>query len=133
MTVTRTKRATNPHRNGTPKVEAPPPHPLAVCEPLADRVVLRRDKAEDRTRGGILLPDNVQSEIRKQMGTVVSVGPGKTTPDGTVIPMSVKKGDRVLISTYAGMEIRDTILVGGPDDEYVMVREDDVLAKLPKE
>jgi chaperonin GroES len=131
--MTKTKRSTTAHRNGAPKADATPPHPLAVCEPLGDRVVLRRDRVEAQTPGGIFLTDTSRSEMRKQMGTVVSAGPGKMKPDGTVIPMSVKTGDRVLISTYAGMEIRDTILVGGPEDEYVMVREDDVLATLPKE
>lgn len=101
--------------------------PLAVCEPLSNRVVIKRDDTANATGGGILLPENVGG--KKQAGTVISVGPGRVTEDGRLVPMVLRIGDRVLVSGYAGLEILDSDV--DQDSDYLIIREDDVLAKLP--
>lgn len=88
--------------------------------PIGDRVVLKREEAESTTAGGIVLPDSAKD--RPQKGEIVSVGDGHVTSDGSRIPLSVKKGDRVIFSSYAGDEIK----LG--DDEYLLLRESDILA-----
>jgi chaperonin GroES len=88
--------------------------------PLGDRVVLKRKAPEERTAGGIVLPDAAQD--RPQQGEVVSIGEGHIRNDGTRVPLSVKEGDRVIFSSYAGEEIT----VG--DEEYLLLRESDILA-----
>ncbi len=90
--------------------------------PLGDRVVLERESAEETTAGGIVLPDAARD--KPQRGKVVSVGDGRVLKDGTRHPLEVKKGDRVLFSSYAGDEFK---LDG---DELVLMREDDILAIL---
>ena len=88
--------------------------------PLYDRIVLKRDDAESKTAGGIVLPDTAKDKPQK--GTVVSVGDGHVARDGTRNPLTVKVGDRVIFSSYAG----DEISVG--DDSYLLLRESDILA-----
>lgn len=88
--------------------------------PLHDRVVLKRDEAEGKTAGGIVLPDTAKDKPQK--GTVVSVGEGTITRDGKRHPLTLKPGDRVIFSSYAGDEIN----VG--DEKYLLLRESDVLA-----
>jgi chaperonin GroES len=88
--------------------------------PLHDRIVLRRDEAEEKTSGGIVLPDTAKDKPQK--GTVVSVGDGHTTRDGKRYPLTLKAGDRVIFSSYAG----DEISIG--DEKLVLMRESDVLA-----
>ena len=88
--------------------------------PLGDRVVLKREDAESTTTGGIVLPDSAQD--KPQRGSVISVGDGYTKDDGTKTPLTVKEGDRVLFSSYAGEEIS----LG--DEEYLLLRESDILA-----
>ena len=88
--------------------------------PLYDRVVLKRQEAEGKTAGGIVLPDTAKDKPQK--GTVVSVGDGHVTKDGKRHPLTLKVGDRVIFSSYAG----DEITVG--EDEYLLLRESDVLA-----
>lgn len=88
--------------------------------PLGDRVVLQRDAAEDTTAGGIVLPDSAKN--KPQRGTVISVGEGYVRRDGKKIPLTVKSGDAVLFSSYAGEEIR----VG--EEDYLLLRESDILA-----
>ena len=88
--------------------------------PLHDRVVLKRDEAEGKTAGGIVLPDTAKDKPQK--GTVVSVGEGSITRDGKRHPLTLKPGDRVIFSSYAGDEIN----VG--DVKYLLLRESDVLA-----
>lgn len=90
--------------------------------PLADRIVIKPAEREQTTRSGIHLPDTIKE--RPETGKVIAVGPGKTTDDGTRIPMELAVGDRVLYSKYAGTEYKDG------DDEHVILRESDVLAKL---
>lgn len=88
--------------------------------PLGDRVVLQRDAAEETTAGGIVLPDSAKN--KPQRGTVISVGEGYVRRDGKKVPLTVKAGDSVLFSSYAGEEIR----VG--EDDYLLLRESDILA-----
>ena len=91
-----------------------------VLKPLADRVVLKPVEAEEKTKGGIVLPDTAKD--KPQEGEVVAVGPGRLLDNGTKVPMEVKVGDRVIYSKYSGSEIK----IDG--DEYLIVRESDILA-----
>ncbi|MEZ4332685.1 MAG: co-chaperone GroES [Myxococcota bacterium] len=88
--------------------------------PLQDRILVKRVDEEEKTSGGIIIPDTAKE--KPQEGKVVAVGPGKTLENGKVAEPNVKKGDRVLFSKYAGTEIT---LEG---EEHIIIREDDVLA-----
>ena len=90
----------------------------ASLKPLADRVVIRPQEAEEKTAGGLFIPDTAKE--KPQRGTVVAVGPGKVE-NGTHVEMTVKEGDTVLYGKYAGTEIR----LG--DDDVLIVRESDIL------
>lgn len=90
--------------------------------------MILRDDVRTRSDGGIILPSTAELGAR-QTGTVIAVGPGNIV-DGKRVPVELKEGDRVIIAGYAGLEIRDNNS-GQRDDEYVIVREDDVLAVLP--
>ena len=92
--------------------------------PLNDRVLLRRLEEKEVVKGGIIIPDTAKE--KPQEGEVVAVGPGRVTEDGKRIPMEVKKGDRILIGKYSGTEVK----IEG--DEFVILREDDVLAIVGK-
>ena len=87
--------------------------------PLQDRLILKRVEEEEKTKGGIIIPDSAKE--KPQEGEITAVGPGKVTDDGKKIPMEVKEGDRVLFSKYAGTEIK---LEG---EEHLIMREDDIL------
>lgn len=89
-------------------------------KPLGNRVLIERSKAQT-TKGGILLPDSAQEKPKE--GTVIAVGPGKIDDEGKTIVMNVKKGDRVLFSTYSGTEVSST----GDDVQYLIIAEDDLL------
>lgn len=89
-------------------------------KPLNDRVLVKRLESEEKTAGGLFIPDTAKEKPSK--GEVVAVGPGKTADDGKVIAMTVKTGDQVLFNKYAGTEIK---LDG---DEHLVMREDDILA-----
>lgn len=89
-------------------------------KPLADRIVVSRLEAEEKTPGGIVLPDTAKEKPKQ--GKVVAVGEGKILDDGKRKPISVKKGDRILFESFAGTEVK----VEGK--EYLIMREDDVLA-----
>ena len=91
-------------------------------KPLHDRVAVRRLGEEDKTAGGIIIPDTAQE--KPQMGTVMAVGPGKSSDSGDIIAMALKKGDKVLYGKYSGTEIR----VDG--DDVLIMRESDILATL---
>ena len=91
-------------------------------KPLADRVVVEPAPAEDKSAGGIILPDTAQQ--KPQQGTVVAVGPGKVSDSGSKIDMTVKKSDKVLYGKYSGSEVT----FDGVD--YVIMRESDILAVL---
>lgn len=88
--------------------------------PLGDRVLVKRVAADDKTKGGIILPDTAKEKPRE--GVVVSVGNGKLLDNGSRQTMSVKKNDRVLFSSYAGSEIK---LDG---EELLILGEDEILA-----
>lgn len=88
--------------------------------PLGDKVVLRRQEAAETTAGGIVLPDTAKDKPQK--GEVIAVGDGHTRDDGKKVPLTVKEGDRVIFSSYAGDEIK----VG--EEEYLLLREGDILA-----
>ncbi|MCW8859164.1 MAG: co-chaperone GroES [Deltaproteobacteria bacterium] len=88
--------------------------------PLQDRIIVERVEEETTTAGGIIIPDTVSKE-KPQEGKVIAAGKGKVTPEGKVLPLDVKKGDRVLFGKYAGSEIK----IDGV--EYLIMREDDIL------
>jgi chaperonin GroES len=90
--------------------------------PLHDRVVIRVLDSEDRSPGGIVIPDNAKE--KPTTGEVLALGPGRITEDGITIPMSVKKGDRVLIGQYAGQKVK----VSG--EEVTILREEEILATI---
>lgn len=89
-------------------------------KPLADRVVIKPSPAEEKTKGGIILPDTAKE--KPVMGEVVAVGPGKVADDGTKILPEVKVGDKVLYGKYSGTEVT----VDG--EEYLFMREADIFA-----
>jgi len=90
--------------------------------PLADRVVIKRIEEEEVKKGGIIIPDTAKEKPQK--GEVVAVGPGRLDEKGNRMPMEVKVGDKVLFSKYAGTEVK----IG--DEEYLIMREDDILCVL---
>jgi len=90
-------------------------------KPLSNNVIIEQFKEEEKTKGGILLPQSAEKE-RPQQGKVVSVGPGRTNNQGKIIPMNVKKGDIVLFSKYSPQEIKVE------DKEYLVLKEEDILA-----
>jgi chaperonin GroES len=90
--------------------------------PLGGKVLIRRLEAEEKTRGGIVLPDTAKEKPQK--GTVLAVGDGKLLDDGTRAKFQVKKGDKVLFASYAGTEIK---VLG---EEYMLMDESDILAIL---
>ena len=90
--------------------------------PLADRVVIKPSPAEEKTKGGIFLPDTAKE--KPVIGEIVAVGPGRKSDDGTIIALEVKVGDRVLYGKYSGTE---TIVDG---QEYLILRESDIFAVL---
>ena len=93
----------------------------AKLEPLGDRVVIKPSKREEVSKGGIVLPDTAKE--KPQEGEIIAVGPGKMTDDGKRIAMDVKVGDIVVYARYAGTEFKID------DEEMIVVRESDILAK----
>ncbi|MBY0370179.1 co-chaperone GroES [bacterium] len=87
--------------------------------PLHDRLIVKRFDEEEKTKGGIIIPDNAKE--KPQQGEVIAVGNGKVLEDGKKVPLEVKKGDRVLFGKYSGTEIK----IDGV--EYLMMKEDDIL------
>lgn len=88
--------------------------------PLHDRVIITREEEQEVEKGGIIIPDTAKE--KPQRGIVISVGNGKTTDDGKLIPPEVKKGDKVLFGKYAGTEYKSD------GEELIIMREDDILA-----
>ncbi|MBN1760906.1 MAG: co-chaperone GroES [Chitinispirillaceae bacterium] len=88
--------------------------------PLEDRIILKPMDAQEKTAGGIIIPDNAKEKPQK--GEVIAVGPGKVSDQGGKIDMTLKKGDKVLYGKYSGTEVN----VEGTD--YLILRESDVLA-----
>lgn len=90
-------------------------------KPLADRIVVKALEAEEKTKGGIVLPDTAKEKPHE--GKVVAVGKGKVGDDGKVVPLELKAGDRILYGKYSGTEI--TTKEG---EEYLIMKEEDVFA-----
>jgi chaperonin GroES len=88
--------------------------------PLHDRVIVERVEEEEKTSGGIIIPDAAKE--KPQQGKVLAVGKGKILENGKVSPLAVKKGDRILFGKYAGTDIK----IEG--EEHLIMREDDILA-----
>ncbi len=95
---------------------------MANFTPLGERVVVKPTEQEETTKGGIILPDTAKE--KPQEGQVVAVGPGRVSDDGSRIPMELAKGDKVIYSKFAGTEYKDG------DDELLIMRESDILAKI---
>lgn len=95
---------------------------LPKIRPLGEKVLLKRLEAETTTAGGIVLPDSAKE--KPQRGTILAVGDGKVLDDGTRADFQVKKGDKVLFSSYAGTEIKID------SEEYMLMDESDILAIL---
>jgi chaperonin GroES len=93
-------------------------------KPLQDRVIVKRIEEEERTKGGIIIPDTAKE--KPQEGKVIAVGPGKVTDEGKKIALDVKAGDRILFGKYAGTEIK----IDG--EEHLIMREDDILGIIEK-
>jgi chaperonin GroES len=91
--------------------------------PLADRVVVQPAEAEEKTKGGIILPDTAKEKPVE--GTIVATGPGKVADNGELVKMTVKVGDKVLYGKYSGTEIT----IDG--EEYLIMRESDIFAIVP--
>jgi len=87
--------------------------------PLHDRVLVKRSVEEEKSKGGIIIPDTAKE--KPIQGEVVAVGQGRITDDGKIRPLDVKKGDKILFGKYAGTEIK----ISG--EEFLMMREEDIL------
>jgi chaperonin GroES len=92
--------------------------------PLQDRILVRRVAEEEKTKGGIIIPDTAKEKPAE--GEVIAVGNGKANPKGEVRPLAVKKGDRILFGKYTGSDIK----IDGVD--HLILREDDVLGLIEK-
>ncbi|MDT8273751.1 MAG: co-chaperone GroES [Desulfomonilia bacterium] len=92
--------------------------------PLQDRVIVKRMEEDQKTKGGIIIPDTAKE--KPQMGEVIAVGPGKKTDEGKLLPLDVKKGDKILFSKYSGNDIK----IDG--EELLIMREDDILGVITK-
>jgi chaperonin GroES len=90
-------------------------------KPLGDRVVVRRQESDEKTAGGILLPDTAKN--KPQRGKVLAVGPGKLDKNGKWLPLDLKVGDTVLFTSWAGDEFKDA-----KRNEVLLMRGDDILA-----
>jgi chaperonin GroES len=88
--------------------------------PLHDRLIVQRLEEEEKTKGGIIIPDTAKEKPME--GKVIAVGGGRIKKDGTKIPIEVKKGNRVLYAKYGGTEVK----IDG--EEYLIMKEDDILA-----
>jgi len=92
--------------------------------PLQDRVIVKRIEEEEKSKGGIIIPDTAKE--KPQEGKVIAVGPGKANEDGKVIPLDVKVNDRILFGKYSGSEIN----IDG--EEHLIMREEDILGVVEK-
>ncbi len=92
--------------------------------PLQDRVIVKRVEEEEKTKGGIIIPDTAKEKPME--GKVIAAGKGKVLEDGKIHPLDVKAGDRVLFGKYAGTEVK----IDG--EEHLIMREDDILGVIEK-
>ena len=93
-------------------------------KPLQDRIIVKRIEEEEKTKGGIIIPDSAKEKPME--GEVISVGTGKVLDNGTKQPLEVKEGDRILFGKYAGTEVK----IDGV--EHLIMREDDILGIIEK-
>ena len=91
-----------------------------ALKPLGDRLIIKRQDAQEKTKSGLVLPDTAKE--KPQEGKVIAVGPGKLLDDGSVKTLEVKNGDKVLYGKYSGTEVRVQ------EEDYLILREDDILA-----
>ena len=98
---------------------------MTKFRPLGDRVLVKRIKEEERTKGGIVIPDTAKE--KPQEGTIIAVGAGKFNDKGDRTPLEVKEGDRVLFAKYGGTEFKYQ------DEDLLVLRESDILAVLTGE
>jgi len=96
---------------------------MVKVKPLGNRILVKRAKAV-QTKGGILLPDSAQEKPKE--GEILAVGPGKVNEQGTIEPLSVKVGDKVLFTSYAGTEVKGE----SDDEELLIMSEEDILGIL---
>jgi len=99
---------------------------IKKLKPLGDRVLIKPVFKEEKSKGGILLPDTVSKE-KPQVGEILAVGPGGTNKEGKIVPMTVKKGDKVVYAKYSGTDIK-----GDDDEDYLLLSEKDILAIIEK-
>ena len=92
--------------------------------PLGDRVLIERVEEEEKTKGGIIIPDTAKE--KPQEGAVIAVGPGARDENGKLVPLDVKKGDRILFGKWSGTEVK----IDG--DDLLIMKESDVLGVLEK-
>ena len=97
---------------------------MAGFRPMHDRVMVKRVEAEEKTAGGVIIPDTAKE--KPQQGKVIAVGKGRLEKDGKVTPLDVKAGDTILFGKYAGQEIK----IDGKD--YLIMREEEVLGVIEK-
>jgi chaperonin GroES len=102
----------------------PQEHTAMKIRPLQDRVIVKRVKEEEKTKGGIIIPDTAKEKPIE--GEVIAVGNGKVQEDGKIRPLDIKAGDRVLFGKYAGTEVK----IEG--EEHLILREDDILGVIEK-
>ncbi len=107
-----------------PKQKEEEENGLMKIRPLQDRILVKRIDEDEKSKGGIIIPDSAKE--KPQEGRVVSVGSGRVSEDGTVRPLDVKKGDKVLFGKYGGTEVT----VDG--EEHLIIREDDILGIIEK-
>lgn len=95
-----------------------------AIRPLHDRLIVKRLEEEEKTKGGIIIPDSAKEKPAE--GKVIAVGAGRVKKDGTKLPMEVKKGDRILFAKYGGTEVK----IDG--EEHLIMKEEDVLGVIEK-
>ncbi len=95
---------------------------MEKIRPLGDRILVKRVKEEEKSKGGIIIPETAKE--KPQEGKVIAVGRGKMTEEGKLIPVDVKTGDRILFGKYSGAEVK---MAG---EEHLILREDDILGVL---
>jgi chaperonin GroES len=95
-----------------------------AIRPLHDRLIVKRLEEEEKTKGGIIIPDSAKEKPAE--GKVIAVGAGRVKKDGTKLPMEVKKGDRILFAKYGGTEVK----IDG--EEHLIMKEEDVLGIIEK-
>ena len=93
-----------------------------TVRPLHDRVLIKRIEEQETVKGGIIIPDTAKE--KSQEGEVISIGTGKTLENGSIVPLEVKKGDRILFGKYSGTDIRLQ------DQDYLILREDEIVGVL---